>query len=119
MNLTIDTISLQEYIALSKGNKDFMKILLEKVARQLEEYEPLITEDIQKQDLKSLREHTHYIKPMLVSLKLTQMLGLFEELKQQMEHAEISQDKLQQSVHYLGKAFQDIRKQVNIELNAL
>jgi 16S rRNA C1402 N4-methylase RsmH len=56
---------------------------------------------------------------MLVSLKLTQMLGLFEELKQQMEHAEISQDKLQQSVHYLGKAFQDIRKQVNIELNAL
>jgi len=119
MELDYDTIVLDEYRTLSKGNSGFMKILLEKVRRQLEEYEPLIIADIEERRLRDLREHTHYVKPMMVSLNLIHLLDLFETVKANFENEQFDEKQINQQIDYIRKDIANIRKQVQTELDTL
>lgn len=119
MELEFDQIVLDEYRTLSKGNSGFMKILLEKVRRQLEEYEPLIIADIEERRLQDLREHTHYIKPMMVSLNLVNLLDILETIKSNFQNEQFDEKQINQQIDYIHKAILDIRKQVQAELDIL
>lgn len=113
----IDKISLQEYESLAKGNKGFIKILLEKVIRQIEEFEPKILDDIEDHSLQNLREHTHHIKPMLASLRLNTMLDLFEEIKLDYQNEEFNQELKQQRLNYVKESFTHAKKELRALLD--
>jgi len=101
----IDNVSLQEYESLAKGNKGFIKILLEKVIRKLDEFEPLILEDVEEHKLQELREHTHHIKPMLASLRLSKVLNLFEDIKNDYQNEAFDQELKQQRLSFIKESF--------------
>lgn len=113
----IDKISLQEYESLAKGNKGFIKILLEKVIRQIDEFEPKILDDIEKHSLQNLREHTHHIKPMLASLRLNTVLALFEEIKLDYQNEHFDEELKQQRVNYIKDSFSHAKKELKALLD--
>lgn len=108
MDLKLDTISLEEYESLAKGNQGFMKILLEKVIRQVSDYQPKIERAILNEDLQQLREDTHYIKPMMASLKMNTLIDVFEKIKSDIQNDEVDQEEVEQSLNFIRSSFEYI-----------
>lgn len=108
----IDNISLHEYESLAKGNKGFIKILLEKVIRQLDEFEPQIIDDIENHKLQDLREHTHHIKPMLASLRLNTVLDVFEEIKSDYQNDDFDEGLKKKRIQYLKDSFEHAKNEL-------
>lgn len=113
----IESVSLQEYESLAKGNKGFIKILLEKVIRQLDEFEPKVLDDIESHKLQDLREHTHHIKPMLASLRLNTVLDVFEEIKNDYQHERYDAELKTQRIQYIKDSFTHAKKELRTLLD--
>jgi hypothetical protein len=119
MKLQLDSISLSEYNSLAKGNSGFMKILIEKVIRQISEYRLKIESSIRDADLAMLREQTHHIKPMLISLKTTNLLDVFEQIKKAMDSQTLNQLPIEDLIDFIQDSFDHIIDTLRVELERL
>lgn len=119
MNFQLDSISLEEYKSLAKGNAGFMKILFEKVIRQITEYRPKIESSIRSSNLKQLREDTHHIKPMLSSLRMSNLLEVFEQIKQAMDSQTTEESMIESQIAFMNKSFDQIVQTLRVEIDNL